>query len=854
MDITPYAIPAILALIAKGVIYFYARFSETRNLQTALYLLFLFALSIQNLAEITFFTAQAVQLASPPGGIVYFGASILALALLLHLALALAFNWQYRQKSFLSTAAIYAPALILEILLWGTSLIVSDFRPFNYTYTKVPGPFYFLFEIYTLGYLIATVLILFYGNRTQSTPTKRAKNKLMLLGMLPGFAVVATVISLQRTSEAAFNTTVILPVAITFFLAITAYATHQYRLFDIQFYIPWSKVRKRKTAFYDRIRAMIAELADLGSVNQTIEKLADTLRCPVALVGGPKPAFAAAGAQQMAAMPVEELRRMDHILVANEIADSMPQVHNLMKEHGVAAIVPFYPHSQNASSWLLLGDSFSEHVYTPLDFRMVEQLFDRMAELFLDKLLTMRTQLADAHRQIHTLEFRLQSMEGNLATLNGRVETLGQENLRLTREQPADSLLTGRREENVSITMLGRDKTMLKLLRERFPQVEHFAGPDSSSFRRLALPDVLICDIDVNAVTSHRKLLDLLTGNARKCAILLYGSRSEAFVFEHRKNLLGSLVELLPPKVSDDAITRKVEALVELRKSLYTLSYPDFPLIGHSPAFRDAMVEAQRIARFVDPVFIKVADAGEAVAVGAYMHECSGNRGAFRVLHAHNFLKREVDATSDDATEKELDALVMEAQNGTLMIDSICALSNETWERLITKTHEFSDLRLIGSCPPSLDQSPEQLFKPLRPIVLDLPTLRERRLDLPLLVHYYTLQFNLQAGTGRYLSQADIDELMASDYPADLATLKGQVFDRLRAKEQRMTKGPELPSILQDKTLDEYVAEFEARVIEQALKRCGGNKSKAARALGMRPNTLHYKLERYGLLGSKKND
>jgi DNA-binding NtrC family response regulator len=60
------------------------------------------------------------------------------------------------------------------------------------------------------------------------------------------------------------------------------------------------------------------------------------------------------------------------------------------------------------------------------------------------------------------------------------------------------------------------------------------------------------------------------------------------------------------------------------------------------------------------------------------------------------------------------------------------------------------------------------------------------------------------------------------------------------------------PPVEEGKALDSLVAEFEARMIEQTLARCGGNQSQAARLLGLRPNTLHYKIERYGL-ADKKN-
>jgi len=53
-------------------------------------------------------------------------------------------------------------------------------------------------------------------------------------------------------------------------------------------------------------------------------------------------------------------------------------------------------------------------------------------------------------------------------------------------------------------------------------------------------------------------------------------------------------------------------------------------------------------------------------------------------------------------------------------------------------------------------------------------------------------------------------------------------------------------------TLDQYVAQFEAQLIGKALEHCRGNKAKAARLLGLRANTLHYKLERYGLIRNRK--
>lgn len=431
MQLTPYALPAIVALLAKAGMYFYARYSKIHNLQTRLYLLFLFSLSIQNLAEITFFTAKAEGLPAPSGGRLYFGASIPAIAFLLHLALAMATNWRsiHGRRPTIGVMLLYAPALVLEVLLWATPSLVAGFQPLNYTYTKIPGPLYFLFELYALSYLLFAAALLLYGARTQVVTFRRLQNKLLSIGLFPWVALVLTVISLQHFGFRGFNTTATLPLAITFFLAVTAYATHQYRLFDIDFFIPWSKVRKRKTAFYDRIQAMIAEIADLTSVKKVVESLSGTLKCPVVLIGGPQPLTAMAGeALGIARFPLEKLKKIDRIVVANEIAEITPELHALMKRHKAAAIVPFHPHSAAAASWMLLGESFSEQVYTPLDFKVVEKLFDRLADHFLDKQLLMRSQLAEARNEMRALHQRLALAWGQLVEARKQLETMEQEN------------------------------------------------------------------------------------------------------------------------------------------------------------------------------------------------------------------------------------------------------------------------------------------------------------------------------------------------------------------------------------------------------------------------------------------
>lgn len=851
-------IPSLVALVFKFVLLGYATRSSTKTALSRLFLAFLVLLSLFNIVELGgmhYYYPRSLDVVVERFGFVYVGLMVLIVGGILHISLRVSIDAANDPKWVRYLWLLYLPAVPLLGLLFFTDKLIVGFEPFKDSILRRPGPLYFLFEAYVVLYLMAALANLVYGARSSRSPVvARIRNRLWLLALSPFFLMFVYLILASYVGLPRFTSTFYFPIGITFFLCVATYAIHEHRLFDLEFYIPWSKVRKRKTAFYERIRAMIAEVADLRSVNDAVDRLADTLRCPVALVGGPKPVCAAAGAATMTAMPLGPLRGMDHIVVAAEIADHLPQVHTLMKQHGVAAVVPFYPHSTSAASWLLLGDSFSNQVYSRLDFRMVERLFDRMADLFLDKLLAMRAQLADAHAQIQTLQFRLQSAERNTAALQEKVDVLSRENARLAGEQPADSLLAAQPEPvpKCSITLLGRDKSMLKLLRERFPQTEQFAGPDSSSFRRRAMPGVLWCEIEAEPSPTELKLLELLDGPARQCAVLLFGAGAAPFAYRHRKQLLGMLVEVLPSGISSEATTRKVEALVKLRESLATMANSDFPMAGRSVVYRAFTAEATRIAGFVDPVCIESTDFDEAIAVATYLHTHSQSSGNLRVLRSAKLMRNETGEVNSGGSE--IDAALADASGGTLMIDNLGALSNETWDLLLARTNEFENIRLMATCAPGGPAAPATLFKPLRPLLLRVPSLRERREDLPLLVHYYTLQFNLQAGTYTYLSQTDIDELMDADYPAHLAALKSAVFDRLRAKNSTTpaVAVPEIPLGDSGKSLDAYVAEFEKRLIEQTLAGCDGNKSKAARILGMRPNTLHYKLERYGLLTGKK--
>lgn len=425
------SIPALVALIFKLVLLVYTARSPVKNLITRLFLALLVALTLINIVEIfllNYFPKYGLTPIIQASGFTYVALLILAGTIILHLSIALSFEESSLANRHWLIFLLYAPALALDYLLLFTDELVPGFTPFSYSILRIPGPWYWIVESFAVLYLIAILLILLYGARSSRPALLRIRNRLWLLGLAPMVIFLIHIVIVDYIGWTRLGAPVHLPITITFFLLVTTYATHEhprpggfyrflYRLFDIEFYLPWSKLCKRKTALYRRIERMIAELGDSYSSKDIVNRLSDTFLCPVVWIGGLRPMAARAGeAPEITRFPRAELGKIHRLLITHQIAQSRPDTHVLMKNHGVAAIVPFHPHSKTAASWMLLGESFSEQVYTPQDLEMAQTLFDRLADYFIDQQMLMRAQLSEARQEMRALYQRLTNAWDRLET------------------------------------------------------------------------------------------------------------------------------------------------------------------------------------------------------------------------------------------------------------------------------------------------------------------------------------------------------------------------------------------------------------------------------------------------------
>lgn len=425
------SIPALIALIFKTVLLVYSARSPVRNTLTWLFLALLVVFTLINLDEFFFLNGVAKYGVTPfvnAGGFVYIAFWIVAIPLLLHLSLALSLDGRTLAARPVWVAVLYLPILPLEYVLLFTNNFVVEFKPFLYSILRVPGPYYWIGESFAILYLGIALAMLVYGARTSRPALARIRARLWLLALSPMILLVIYMILAHHMNWHKLTFPVHIPIVVTFFLLMTTYATHErprpggfyrflYRLFDLESYLPWSNTRRRKAALHNDIRNMTDNIGNAGSTRHIVRRLSEIFQCPAVLINREQLAVETGSSRDIAAFPRAALPSIDRIVVAHEVARTTPDLHALMARHKVAAIVPFHPHSRGAN-WMLLGEEFSEHVYTPADFDEVKKLFNRLADHLLDEQMHMREELRQAQREAQELHRYLAEATQQLEKIN----------------------------------------------------------------------------------------------------------------------------------------------------------------------------------------------------------------------------------------------------------------------------------------------------------------------------------------------------------------------------------------------------------------------------------------------------
>jgi len=315
---------------------------------------------------------------------------------------------------------------------------------------------------------------------------------------------------------------------------------------------------------------------------------------------------------------------------------------------------------------------------------------------------------------------------------------------------------------------------------------------------------------------------------------------------------------------------------------------PQAHFVGHDPRIREVL-----------EMTFQIADTDATVLI--YGESGTGKEIVARTLHEHSsrrtapFIAVNCGSLPESLQESELfghargaftGAMLRKvgkfeaAHGGTVFLDEISEMSLSLQVNLlrVLQSGEFSpvgvaenrfcDVRVVAATNQNLQsliaagKFRQDLFYRLNIIRLELPPLRERKADIPLLVgHFLNVFGDLYHKPGLLITGEAQESLMLYDYPGNVRELENvirravilcrgsQICLRELAPEVvsggTEAPGPTLRAFHPSKAL--VVERFEREYLTTVLRECGGIVIRAARRAGLSERNFHAKLRRYGI-------
>lgn len=235
---------------------------------------------------------------------------------------------------------------------------------------------------------------------------------------------------------------------------------------------------------------------------------------------------------------------------------------------------------------------------------------------------------------------------------------------------------------------------------------------------------------------------------------------------------------------------------------------------------------------------------------GAFTGAFSDRKGLFEIADGGTVFLDEVEAMSP-AMQASLLRVLQDGEIKPLGVDR----SKKVDIRVISATNKNLEEYVAGG------RFREDLFYRLNVFPIRLPSLSERVEDIPLLAHYFLKKYTQSAKrTVKGISQEALQCLAAYSFPGNVRELENEIeraiamaeggevieaahlSEKIRSQTELVCDGVELRG-----TLKEMVETLEKSVLFRTLEKNGGNKSKAARELGLSRYGLLKKMKRYGL-------
>lgn len=230
------------------------------------------------------------------------------------------------------------------------------------------------------------------------------------------------------------------------------------------------------------------------------------------------------------------------------------------------------------------------------------------------------------------------------------------------------------------------------------------------------------------------------------------------------------------------------------------------------------------------------------------------------------------------------------ANGGTVFLDEVGDLPVEIQQKLLRVLQEgvlrpvggseevSVDVRVVSSTRYDLQELVSQgkfredLYYRLAGFILEVPPLRERSADIPILLRQFTSEMATESDPSKRFSESAVNELIAYPWPGNVQQLKnvvqqavltcdrrvvprklvqqyldGLTHEQLQGEKVQSTQDEVVLRIPATEGFNDIIAEVERLVILTALRRNRGNKSRVTKQLKIPRQTLYNKIDRYSI-------
>lgn len=413
--------------------------------------------------------------------------------------------------------------------------------------------------------------------------------------------------------------------------------------------------------------------------------------------------------------------------------------------------------------------------------------------------------------------------------------------------------------------------------------------------------DVLLSDLMMPGTDGIQLLREALKIDPGLVGIIMTGQgtiqtaveamKSGAFDYILKPFRLQQVMPVLERAMEVRRLRRENDHLRDVIKHL-TYESPRYQIVGESPVVRRVVELVRRVAGSDATVLVRGPSGTGKELVARAVHGNSPRRDRPLVTVncatlQENLLESELFGHEKGAftgADRAKPGLFEVAEGGTLFVDEVAemapalqakllrVLEDGHYRRVGSTQERHADVRVVAATNKPLEEEVragrfrEDLFFRLNVISVALPALRDRREDVPLLVEHF-LRTRRVGKTPFAVDPAAMAVLCGYDWPGNIREL-ANVIERAQILAEGTTiTVDDLPDTLLQATPPapaagggaaapaagpDDLSQVERRHVAEVIRRSGGNKVQAARALGVSRRTLYRLIEKYGLAPAKQ--